>query len=246
MPSSSDIKRLVYLNTLGRLHRTANGDIVNIGGTSHTSFTVNGKGLLFDDGSSTSPGGPGSGIGSVTLQSVYNNQHNSAGKAIVVLNTNQDISWRTADQLHHFTMNATSGDITFNGLLNGVDFDGLVSNVSTHTTFSATSKHMAAEIGITPISADPSATNVQQVLDELNNLITNVSGNAGFGMEHVQLTAATQWIISHNKNTKRVHWTLWDENDEMVMPDTVKLIDTNTMHVFFGSPQAGRLVLMTF
>lgn len=246
MPSTSDIKRLVYLSTLGRLHRTANGDIANIGGTSHSTFTVDGKGLLFDDGSSTSPGGPGSGIGSVTLQKVYNNQLNSAGKAVVVLNTGQDISWRTTDQLHHFSMSATTGELTFNGLLNGVDFMGLVDNVATHTTFSSVGKHMASEIAITPISADPLATNVQQVLDELNNLITNVSGNAGFGMEHVQSIPATQWIITHNKNTKRVHWTLWDEDDEMVMPDTVKLIDNNTMHVFFGSPQAGRLVLMTF
>jgi hypothetical protein len=247
MPSI-DIKRLIHLNPNGRLQRTVEGDIVNIGGTSNHTFTVDGRGLLFDDGSSTHPGGSGggSGVSSINLQGVYNNQHDSNGKAIVTLNTNQDLTFRTSDTLNHFTIDADTGNITFTGLLNGIDLTGLAANVSTHTSFSSSAKHMASEVAITPILAAPSATNVQQVLDQLNDLIVNVSGNAGFGMEHVQLLPATQWIISHNKNTKRVHWTLWDEDDEMVMPDRVKLIDSNTMHVFFGSPQAGRIVLMTF
>ena len=239
-----NIKRLVHLNTDGRLQRTANGDIVNIGGTSHTTFTVGGRGLLFDDGSST---GGGHGAASVTLQNAYNNQVDTVtGDAIVNLIDGQDLVFKTQDGTNTFTIEALTGNVSITGLLNGINFDGLVQNVSTHTTVSTSSKHTAAEISVTPVSASPTSTNVQEILDQLQNIIYSLSGNAGFGIEHIQQIPATVWTVNHNKNTKKVHWTLWDEDDESIMPDKVLLLNNNTLEVYFGSPQVGRIVLMTF
>lgn len=237
----TDIKRLVHLNHQGKLQRVVGSDTVELGSivSSSSNFTINGKGVLFDDGSSSSGAG---GVSSLNLQNVYNNQSINP----VILNTGQNLVINSHDQLHSFTINATTGDVTITGLLNGIDFNGLALNVSTHTTFSASPKHMASEIGITPITINPTATNVQEVLDQLHNEIVTVSGNAGNGLEYVQTLPALIWVIPHNKNTKKIQWTLWDELDEWVMPDKVKLVDNNTMHVYFGSPQAGRMVLMTF
>lgn len=238
----SDPKRLIHLNPAGRLQRTVEGDIVNIGGTVSQTFTVNGKGLLYDDGSSTSSGSPGSGIGTLTLQAAYNNQHDINDDAIIQLNTGQDIGFKAVNNITSLVINADTGNITIGGLVNGISFDSLVD----HLTPSIVSKHTASEISITPIAIDPTATNVQQVLDNLTSTIIEVSGNAGYGMEHIQTTPAHTWTIIHNRNTKRIHWSIWDDNDEMVMPDSVKLINTNTLEVYFGVAQTGRCVLMSF
>jgi hypothetical protein len=114
------IKRIVYLNEEGLLHRTQQGDITNIGGTSHTSFTVGGR-------------------------------------------------------------------------------------------------------------------NVQLEGTSLNNSFT-----------YVQSTPASTWTVAHNKHSKKVIWSLWDENDETIMAEAVRLLDSDTIQIEFMEPQTGRLEMAIF
>jgi hypothetical protein len=51
-------KKPLILETDGVIEQLPNGGIINAGGTSWNTFTVGGRGLLFDDGSSTSGGAP--------------------------------------------------------------------------------------------------------------------------------------------------------------------------------------------
>jgi hypothetical protein len=233
----TEIKRLVYLRTDGRLNRTQNGDITNIGGTSNGTFTVGGRGLLFDDGSSTA-GGHGS---TSNLQGAYNNLVDNSSDANVHLNPNQDLIFTSVDN-HTFKVDANNGNITLTGLLNGINFQSVID----HLNYSLAPKHAATEVTITPIATLPNANNVQEALQQLSDWQANDVNVDVQGYEHIQLSAAIVWHISHLKNSKRIQWSLWDENDESILPDSVKIINSNSIQVNFNTPQAGRIILMTF
>jgi hypothetical protein len=60
-------RKPIILDDDGIFSQLPDGEIINAGGTDQSTWTVDGRGLLFDDGTSTSGGG------SLTLQTVYNN-----------------------------------------------------------------------------------------------------------------------------------------------------------------------------
>lgn len=78
-------------------------------------------------------------------------------------------------------------------------------------------------------------------------IIVDVStvGNV-IGIEHVQAIADTTWTISHTRGTKKVQVTIWDDTDEQVLPDMVKIIDPDTIQVTFNTAITGRAILMLF
>jgi hypothetical protein len=324
MPAS-EIK-LIYLNNTGKLNRAPDGAITNIGGTTSHSFTINGKGVMLEDGS-TSSGGTG-----YTLQTIYNNSTDSNNNASIKLNTGKDFviyddtnnaiffkvdsetgaititgdltvqgnatllgsAVQTAD---HLVINTTSpsvpafviepspsivptanlidikqvngggsvfkvsglgittakslevtNNITVLGTINGIDIVDLNNQLQSHLTSSAALKHAATEVSVLPVPQAPGAVNVQDALNALGTAIQNVSSVAStiHPIEFLQMAPADTWYIQHNQNTKRIQWSLWDENDESITPDRVAIIDNNNMRVYWGAPQTGRIILMCF
>lgn len=81
---------------------------------------------------------------------------------------------------------------------------------------------------------------------------TSSSGSGGTtignctGLEYVQSSSSNVWVVVHGKNTKKIHLTIWDVTDEIVFPDTVQIIDLNTIHVTFSTAMAGRADLIVF
>ena len=73
-----------------------------------------------------------------------------------------------------------------------------------------------------------------------------VVGSSVSGFEWIQAAASDVWLIPHMKNTKRIQVTLWDNNDEMIFSDTVKIIDPNNVEVSFNTALSGRAILMLF
>jgi hypothetical protein len=68
-------------------------------------------------------------------------------------------------------------------------------------------------------------------------------GQIGSRYVHGQDTAATTWTISHNLGTKYPNVTVYDTDDEMVIPTTVVATSTNKMTLTFGSEVAGTAML---
>jgi hypothetical protein len=66
------------------------------------------------------------------------------------------------------------------------------------------------------------------------------------GYEHVQSTDSGTWVVQHNKNTQKVQVTIWDNSNEMVYADVVKIIDLNTVFIHFSTPIQGRAILLLF
>lgn len=120
--------KLIHLNEQGILNRVADGDISNLGGTTHSTFTVGGRGLLFDDGSST-----GSGLGnSLTLQTVYNNSPIISGAATIKLTTGKDFAViDDTDNSVFFRVDAETGKVTVTGDLEVLGASSIIQSTVT-------------------------------------------------------------------------------------------------------------------
>lgn len=109
----------ILLENDGVFGQLPDGGIINAGGTSSGTFTVGGRGLLFDDGSSTATV---SGAG-LTLQSAYNASTTVNGKAGIQLSAGKDlvITDPNSDG-NFFTISSVDGTVTINGnlLVNGI------------------------------------------------------------------------------------------------------------------------------
>lgn len=120
----SEVLRLIYdIADLGELGRLPDGAIVNIGGTIGPNFTVGGKGVLLDDGTSS---GGGSGV---TLQTAY---ANSSTPAQMNFSTGKDLILSALNDLK-FIFDADTGAVTIEGDLtvlgNSTVIEGTISNL---------------------------------------------------------------------------------------------------------------------
>lgn len=324
------IKKLVYIDVDGIQARTVAGDITNIGGTISSTFTVNGKGLLFDDGTSTSGQSTG-GLAGFSLQNIYDHSLDANGNASIKLTTGKDlVVYDDTDNNVFFKIDSTTGKVTItgdltvlgsasiietttqaadhwaitpnstdnfalsiepddgitpikdlinvknifggspvfrvdasgktitknlqvngnivlSGTINGVDVVELNNEVYEHLTSPSFPKHHASQIQVAPtVSLAPFATNVQQVLEAFNYQINQFQEGNTIGVEFIQPTPEAIWIIPHGRNTKKIQWSLYNDLDEWILPDSFKILDNNTVQFTLGSPISGRAILMTF
>ncbi len=247
MTDISLVKKLIYIDVDGIQAQTRVGDITNIGGTISNLFTVGGKGLLFSDGTTTD-GSVGVSIASPSFQQIYTNSIANNGSAKIILQPGKDftISNSTSDL---FNLNS-NGDLTLSGLINGINISTINDLLSTHLDNSVSpSKHSASQISVTPISLAPNATNVQETLDALNAIAGGdipVPEGVSYGFEHLQLIPTSTWTITHNKNTKRIQWSLYNDLDEWILPNGFKIIDENTVEFSLGINMMGKAILILF
>lgn len=71
-------------------------------------------------------------------------------------------------------------------------------------------------------------------------------GISAVGYEFTQLVASNTWTIAHAKNTKRITISIWDNDDELVLPDSIKMVDADTVLVNFNTPITGKAILILF
>ena len=93
-------------------------------------------------------------------------------------------------------------------------------------------------------------TNLENTIDSLANQIATVQSTIEqfntIGIEYKQLVASEAWVISHNKNTSRIQFSIYDSQNRIVIPDDAFVLDDNTFIVVFGSPQLGKAMLSCF
>lgn len=116
----------IILAVDGVFTQLATGAIINAGGTSHPVWTVGGRGLLFDDGTSTSPG---STTVALSLQSIYDISPSIAGSTRIKLSTGKDfVIADDTDNNLFFKIDAETGKVTITG-----DFEVLGSSSTINT-----------------------------------------------------------------------------------------------------------------
>jgi len=146
------LKPVYLIDELGELGRLPDGSIVNIGGVEGPSFTVGGRGLLFDDGSSTSPGG----VDGFTLQVAYDN---ATSPAAIVLDTGKDFVLEAVNG-RKLTFNADTGNVVIEGDLSVLGdssvIEGSIYNVN--------------QVNI----SQPDATTVGLIIEPLNSVTVDL------------------------------------------------------------------------
>jgi hypothetical protein len=166
-------------------------------------------------------------------------------------------------------------DLTVSGKINGIDLAALSSQLTNHIFVSNSYKHLAKEINLTPgtfTNLGPGIIrSVQTVLEYLDNSINNSNaqvaslhvdvdnlqsqingitlsegGESQAGFTYTAHEPITEWVISHNKNTKNLMFLVFDESGFMIQPNTAQIADSNTVIMKFGAPQAGIVNMMFY
>ena len=57
-----------------------------------------------------------------------------------------------------------------------------------------------------------------------------------------QSVAAVTWSFTHNLNTKYPTFEVYDSNDIVIIPSTIKVIDTDTAEIYFAAPTTGTAI----
>jgi hypothetical protein len=148
--------RPIVLELDGVFGRMLNGSIINAGGTTHDTWTVDGRGLLFDDGTSTAPGGGTN----LSLQRIYDLTTAVGGEAVIKMTLGKDFVLKddTDDSLF-FKVDAETGKVTITGDLEVLGNSTVIESVvqdSDHWMISPKSGAQTAlkiepDLGVTPL-----------------------------------------------------------------------------------------------
>lgn len=65
------------------------------------------------------------------------------------------------------------------------------------------------------------------------------SGGTGASVKLSQTVAAVTWSFAHNLNEKFPAVTIYDSNDEVIIPQKIDAIDNNNMLIYFSTPRTG-------
>jgi len=129
------------------------------------------------------------------------------------------------------------GDISLLGLINGVSVSDLAAHLS-----STGIKHSAAQIS----AAGPFQKIVGDTVEQaLVSIDAQLNGSIKT-WEHIQTVAAVEWLINHNKNSRRPTVTIYDADDVQVLPDEIRIVDENAVLVKFNTAAVGRAIVLLF
>lgn len=81
-----------------------------------------------------------------------------------------------------------------------------------------------------------------QVLAKVGGVLVGVSVQSiGGGVRSVTLpfTNLTTWVVAHNLASENVIIQAFDNEKFVLMPNTMQIIDANTVELTFNSPQTG-------
>lgn len=233
------IKPVYLIESLGEFGIAPPGAVLDVGNVAGPTFFVDGKPLIFADGTSTDGSGP---IGFLKpgFQLVYENSDPAT-----VLLEDKDIIF-IGENEREIKFDAETGDI----LIGSNSLFNTAVNLAAHLSAGGI-KHSATQISIVTGPGPISGSNVQEAVQSIANYLANLGSNPGgdgtvTGYEHLQMDPEIEWSITHNGNTKRVQVTIWDMDDELLFSDKVKIVDENTVLVSFNTPVSGRAILMLF
>ncbi|WP_300760149.1 hypothetical protein [Janthinobacterium sp.] len=125
--------------------------------------------------------------------------------------------------------------------INDKELPGYFTELDNHLSLTAPGiRHTADQIS----AANMARATVQGVLELMQAQIIALQASSGLQLIEFPFTEpSTAWNVRHNRNTKKVMVTIYDENDEEIIPDSVKIADGNLIEILWDVEQAGRVVI---
>jgi len=74
----------------------------------------------------------------------------------------------------------------------------------------------------------------------------NTGGGSASGFEFIIGVASTVWHIEHNANLTTLLCQAYDDIGELIMPEAIKITDSNIVDIFFNAPITGTAHLIFF
>ena len=72
------------------------------------------------------------------------------------------------------------------------------------------------------------------------------SAGGGQGYLYQQIVADNVWLIEHNAGTENLLTQIYNVDGIQVFPDSLTIVDINTVQIIFGAPQDGSAHLVFF
>lgn len=109
--------------------------------------------------------------------------------------------------------------------------------------FSATGEYVSKTgdtmTGPLILSGVPTQSSEAATKGYIDNLFQNI------GDKYIQATPSSTWTIAHNRNTTHILVQVIEGN-EIVIPDRIVFVDSNTIEVSFGAPISGSANMLFF
>ena len=61
---------------------------------------------------------------------------------------------------------------------------------------------------------------------------------------HTQVSITSPWNINHALGTEDIVVIVWDASDEVIIPDTIAIVDVDNIDISFAPAQSGRAVII--
>jgi hypothetical protein len=204
----------IILEVDGIFGQLPNGALINAGGTSFPTFTVGGKGLLFDDGTSTSTGSS-----TLTLQSAYDSSPTVAGAAGISLESGKDfIITDSQGDGNYFRISGATGKVTISGDVEILGTSTVINTViqdSDHWLISpkngtTTALKIEPDLGVVPIV---DLVSIRRTfgsapvfrIDAAGNLIATQNLTVGGLINGVDIVALRTEVTEHDAGTGYRH-----------------------------------------
>ena len=125
--------------------------------------------------------------------------------------------------------------------INDKELPGYFTELDNHLSLTAPGiRHTAEQIS----AANLARATVQGVLELMQAQIIALQASSGLQLiEFPFATPSTAWTVRHNRNTKKVMVTIYDGNDEEIIPDSIKITDGNIIEILWDVEQVGRVVI---
>jgi hypothetical protein len=72
---------------------------------------------------------------------------------------------------------------------------------------------------------------------------SGTSGTSGIVGYTGSFTNLTTWSVTHNLSCDYPLVTVWDNNRYVVVPSGIQSVNSNSLNVYFSSPQTGKVII---
>lgn len=83
------------------------------------------------------------------------------------------------------------------------------------------------------------ATDTHQITDKIGG-----ASSTGSNYKHVNELPETQWVVSHNMNSTDFAYSLFNSDGSIVFPDSIEVVDSNTLHINFLGSMSGKAIFV--
>lgn len=152
-----------------------------------------------------------------------------------------DLGFTTTSSFNTFTSSYTTVSSSFDSRINAItgSISGINTSLSYIELFSSSINNFTSSVVLTSQTSSMTVLSSSYALTASYALNGGSGGSEGQTAKLIQTTPNTTWTFVHNLGEQFPAITIFDSNDDVVIPTSVNAQDDNTLIITFSSPQTG-------